>query len=412
MESVVKQVLGNEIAKKVVDNGQARRWCFTVHLKNLLVEDMTLKAWEQWARTNDWVGVRYMVFQREKEGREHIQGYIHCTKVKRRAQINTLLKLKNTHLEMAIGSPSDNRAYCTEPEKRVGGAEYFEFGDCPGQQGSKLAAVAVTIKTHGLKRAIEESPQTYITNGRGMRDLDYFYKRQKCENLDRDVNVSVIIGTPGSGKSYWAHHFDRGNTYVMPDNTTTTWMDSYIGQRTLVIEDFTGKIPFRTLMRMLDNYPLDMQTKGGFAPCQYTEVIVTSNIHPNAWYDHSEDPWGLADVGPLQRRINTIVECKGVYPNALCNIGERTLPDGTPEWLPVQSLPTYAQMTAEPEPVVDQSADVAHSNPHSNAVPFAASASNECMPGFWPEGGIDTSFLGDNDDKGESEPTRSVNLFG
>ncbi len=413
MEAAVDAALGPGHPPK--GEIRARRWCFTIHLKNLLVVGMTLEEWEKWARVQDWPGVRYLVFQREcgnATEREHIQGYIHFSTTKRRNYVNSVLHLKNTHLEMSKGTPADNRAYCTSEDKRIDGCQYFEHGECPGGQGSKLAGVAASIYKHGLKRAIEESPQTYITNGRGMRDLDYFYKRQKCANVIREVNVSVIYGQSGSGKSFWAEHFDVGNMYVLPDGTGTTWMDGYDDQRTLIIEDFKGKIPYRTLLRMLDNYPLDMQTKGGFVPCQYTEVIVTSNYHPNAWYDHSEDPWGLADIGPLQRRITTIVECKGVFPNAVCNIAERTMPDGSPEWLPVMSLPTYEQMAAEPGPTAHAEAaapDTTVPSAASDAVPSTINPF-DFIPRDWVS--ADTTYYPDVvAEAGIREPS-GLNLFG
>ncbi len=266
-----------------------------------------------------------MVMQPEQAATErlHIQGYIHFTGQKRRGSVNNLIHLQNVHLEIAKGTPSDNRAYCTEVEKRVPGTEPFEFGDCPGGQGSKLTEVARMIKDKGLKRTVLEFPATYICNGRGMRDLDLFYLRESCASLIRtDLTVTVIWGTPGSGKSHWAEAiYDPEHRWALPDEQGTTWIDGYDGQRTLVIEDFKGKIPFRTLLRMLDVYPLEMQTKGGFCPAQWTDVIVTSNFHPNSWYGDDIDPWGF-EVSALQRRISNIIQCFGQFPKSTCVVND------------------------------------------------------------------------------------------
>ena len=216
---------------------QARRWCFTIFERSIQPE--TLEQWENWARINQWNGVRYLVFQRETSTttqRQHVQGYIHFTGQKRMHNVQALLHAPNCHMEMSKGNPSDNRAYCTDPDKRVPGATPFEFGDCPGNQGSKLTQVASTIKQRGLKRAIEEYPGTFICHARGMRDLDRYYKRQKIEErVTRDVTVLCVWGEAGSGKSYFAEHFDIGNCYSIPDITKRERlnMDGYDGQRPL-----------------------------------------------------------------------------------------------------------------------------------------------------------------------------------
>ncbi len=86
----------------------------------------------------------------------HIQLYMHWSKVKRPSYLGTKYGVKPEVFQMANGEPSENRAYCTDEEKRVNGTESWEYGVCPGAQGSKLTIVAATIKKHGIKRAVEE----------------------------------------------------------------------------------------------------------------------------------------------------------------------------------------------------------------------------------------------------------------
>ncbi len=339
---------------------QARRWCFTVFEANLK-EHGTLAEWTTWAKVQQLNGVRYMVFQLEQARTErlHVQGYVHFTVQKRRGSVNNILHLQNLHLEMAKGTPSDNRAYCTDNDKRVDGTEAFEFGDCPGGQGSKLAVVAATIKEKGLKRAIEESPATYITNGRGMRDLDRFYKRQKTR--PDSVHVIVIHGDSGAGKSWWAKKlYDPGNTYTMPavPRNGNAWFDGYDSERTLVLDEFSGRIEFELFKNMCD--PLDMQVpvKGDYTPAMWDTIIVTTNNHPCTWYGNDIDSWGVDPnvKSPIQRRIGTYIEAKGIYNND-------TQKYNVISWVadiesgPVDSLPTRAD---EQTPV---DAEVAPSNP-------------------------------------------------
>ncbi len=292
---------------------QARRWCFTVFEANLK-EHGTLSAWFSWLKVQNFPGCKYIVAQLELAATErlHVQGYIHFTGQKRRLSVNNILHLQNLHLEMAKGTPSDNRAYCTEADKRLCDTEPFEFGECPGGQGSKLAAVAAMIKAKGLKRAIEESPATYITNGRGMRDLDRFYKRQKVR--PNDVHVIVVNGDSGSGKTWWANMlYDPGHTFTMPavPKNGAAWFDGYDDERTVVLDEFSGRVEYELFKNLCDAIPLQVPVKGDYTPAMWDTLIITTNNHPCTWYGNDVDPWGLDTVSPVQRRIHTYVEAHG-----------------------------------------------------------------------------------------------------
>ena len=95
-------------------------------------------------------------------------------------------------------------------------------------------------------------------------------------------------------------------------------MDDYDDQRTLLIEDYNGEINYRSFLRLLDIYNADFNTKGNFISANWNYVIITSNISPEQWYPNDIDPWyyGGNQVGPLQRRIDTIIECRGTYPQS------------------------------------------------------------------------------------------------
>ncbi len=343
---------------------QQRRWVFTVWPAHIL-GGMDLDEWWAWFKNQPHTGVRYIVAQMERATTTqavHVQGYIHYSKVKRPSTIGRVYGLKPESFQRGSehATPADNRGYCTEIDKRVPGTEPWEFGECPGKQGSRLTEVARSIKARGLKRTVQDFPATYISCGHGMRDLSLFYLREEWAGKIRDVQVNVIWGAPGSGKSYWAETmYDPGNSWALPDEQGTTWIDGYDGQRTLVIEDFKGKIPFRTLLRMLDNYPLEMQTKGGFMPARWSEIVVTSNFHPNSWYGDDVDPWGF-EISPLQRRINRIVQTRGQHPNSEYIImGQMT------DWVPMDRLPVLADIVEATEP---ETAD-AQSSTSGNASP-------------------------------------------
>ncbi len=399
---------------------KARRWAFTAFVRNLETNGaLTLEDWAQQAAVGDWVGVKYLVFQREiatKTQREHVQGYIHFSTPKRRFAVNKVLHLKNTHLEVAKGNPSSNRAYCTSAEKRVQGTEYFEHGECPGGQGSRLAIVAESIKAKGLNKTIEENPQTYITCGRGMRDLDVFYKRQR--ERSGSVHVIVIHGESGSGKSWWANKlYDPGHTYAMPavPANGNAWFDAYDDERTLVIDEFSGRVEYELMKNIMDPYAMQVPTKGGHVPALWETVVITTNYHPNTWYPNDVDAWGLDTVSPIQRRIHTYIEAHGNY-----NKGDHWYKVSS--WISgveseaIKELPTRVDesdtATVPTAPIITATVD------GSNALQTAYEPTVEELLGSWvvqdeaeannfmPSAWIaqDTTWAPDNEDMGELEP--------
>ncbi len=419
-------VVGGGVAPSQV-GPQARRWSFTVHVANLLTNGpLTLEDWCAWARVQDWTGVKYLVFQRERGDqtqREHVQGYIHFSTQKRRFAVNNVLHLQKTHLEVSKGTPSDNRAYCTDADKRIEGTDYFEHGECPGAQGSRLAVVAESIKTKGLKQTIRDSPQTYITCGRGMRDLDRFYKNERVRK--NHVNVICINGASGSGKSWWANNlYDPGHSFTMPavPANGNAWFDGYDDERTLVIDEFSGRMEFELFKNVLDSYKQSVPVKGDHTPALWDTVIITTNFHPNSWYGNDIDPWGLDTVSTIQRRIHTYIEAHGVYNNGDHWYQVKSWVNGEDSG-PVKVLPVRAE-----EAIPENQTVAAESTAASNASETAnqsteptveellgswavedEAAQNDFMPSDWIP--TNTTYDGDNEDMGELEPL-GEDLFG
>jgi hypothetical protein len=270
-----------------------------------------------------------MVWQHElgKEGGHHIQGFVAMSKQKRAATLGNhfMVQPEVFQAKLEHATVADNRAYCTDAEKRVEGTEPFEFGEAPKsaeEHQPRLTQFVETMKTHGLKRAIEEDPETYIRNCNGIKDYDRVLKRQRVEKqVIRSVEVIVVWGDAGSGKSHWATTWDTpDNCYEVPDikRGERLNLDGYNGERTIILEDYDGQIDYRTFLRMLDKYRVDFHTKGGMVPAEWDTVIITSNINPNQWYGNDKDPWYYEEgkVGPLQRRLSWIMRAEGIYPNS------------------------------------------------------------------------------------------------
>ncbi len=300
----------------------ARHWAFTVWPKHLL-NHATLEEWFDFAKAKT-DAVTYLVMQHEhgtKEGGHHVQGFVTMATKKRPATLGNTFQVQPEAFQkmMRNSSPQKNRAYCTDDSKRIPETAFFEYGTVPGKEPPKLDTMCDLVREQGLKRAIEHDPSTYVRHCNGLASYDLFCKRAKVEDrIERPMEVFVVYGDPGSGKSYWARHFDKGNCWPLPDieKGSRLNIDGYNFQRTLIIEDYEGEIPYRSFLKLLDVYNADFNTKGAYDVANWNYVIITSNTHPARWYDDRKDPWGMDIAGPLQRRIHTLIHCEGVYPNS------------------------------------------------------------------------------------------------
>ncbi len=336
---------------------QARRWVFTLQPGHLLNGD-TLDQWETRVRAMDLTQVKYLVFQQEigeEQSGHHIQGYIHFAGVKRATTLATMFGCKPEAFQMSRGSPQDNKNYCTKDETRKAGCTFFEHGSVPPEERSRsdLKRACEVLKDDGMEALIEELPHTFAQYPRGMEALNAHYQSKRLKTVHRTVQVYVLWGDPGSGKSYWAQNFKPGDSYTLPVSRkgSETWFNNYQGEKVLIIEDFAGKIDYRSMLQILDNYPIQVQIKGGHVWAEWDYVLITSNFDPQTWYHIDDGDYWDADhtrPGPLQRRIDHVINFRGVWPtNTIYLQAEGITLDNLPDWATMNA-------TAELNREVDQ----------------------------------------------------------
>ncbi len=98
--------------------------------------------------------------------------------------------------------------------------------------------------------------------------------------------VVLLIGPTGCGKTrkvIEAYH-ESGELWVSPVGGGGSWFDRYDGHKYALIDDFSGEMPLRDALRVLDRYPILVPVKGGFTWWIPEVVFVTTNNHPSDWY--------------------------------------------------------------------------------------------------------------------------------
>lgn len=118
--------------------------------------------------------------------------------------------------------------------------------------------------------------------------------------LRNNLKVELHCGPTGSGKTHYA--FQRyPDLFNMPVKSgQTLWFNGYSAQAVVLIDDFKGGFGLDNLLRLLDKYPIQVETKGGMVWFQPNLIILTSNFKEEEWYDYHRRAEHLA---ALKRRI-------------------------------------------------------------------------------------------------------------
>ncbi len=237
----------------------------------------------------DWV--RYMYWQKEQGagGRPHLQMYVETTSTVAAARVRNLF---GGFWEPARGSLEQNKVYCGKDEGRLDGP--WEIGT-PVKQGqaASLAKATQDVRKRGYSKAFEEDPGTFIRFGRGLKEWAQLCAK-KARGADyRAPEILVLVGKPGVGKTRLAREIPSKGVYLK--DCASKWWDSYEDQETIVLDDFYGQIAYSELLRLLDGYPQQKESKGSHVWLSVRRWIITSNQPPWQWYRFNGSKEALYD---------------------------------------------------------------------------------------------------------------------
>ncbi len=175
--------------------------------------------------------------------------------------------------------------------------------------------------------------------------------RPKYDPRDEATKVILLIGKTGCGKtlSVYKQWADSDDFYEIPLTTSGLWYDGYDQHKYVLMDDFSGAnkhVGISILLKLLDTYPRNVATKGGFTWYNPQRIIMTSNIHPYRWYDF----YGREEeYDALARRI-----CNVVF------FDEHNEPYEAPDdfWEKGKTLQTYWSLKREVKPTLRPWMDV------------------------------------------------------
>jgi len=231
--------------------------------------------------------VNYVVCQQEMcptTKRLHWQGYIQCKKSWGNKGIQDILGGGKCHLEKAKGNDDENTIYCTKVETAVnnGDNKSFFFGK-PSKTGRRndLSALKEDLSSGlSLTEISNKHFESFLKYNRNIRE--YLILNRPNRKWVTELHIEVGPSGCGKSRSAWEKYPDAYS--LRKCNAGTLWWDGYDNHETVIIDDFYGWMPFDTLLRISDRYPMLVDTKGGAVNFTAKRIIITSNEIPELWY--------------------------------------------------------------------------------------------------------------------------------
>ncbi len=288
-------------------NGPPRRnrnWCFTWN-------NPPDSADQQLADAFTSGGLSFVCYQHEvgtSTGTPHIQGYLEAANPRTLGGIKTAIGTDHIHLETRRGTAQEAADYCKKP----GGTGYTEYGNIRPGQGSRsdLNAVREDIIA-GTLNELELVDAHFSAYAKYHRFFAMYRELRRRYTEDPSYSKKHVVyygGSTGTGKTAKALHvlsnqFPGYAIYIRPSTTgSVAWFPGLsVEHRGMIIDEFRSDISLTVMLRLLDGYPYQVETKGGFIDTRYLQVIIiTSNYMPWELYPKTEEKYKK----PLYRRID------------------------------------------------------------------------------------------------------------
>ncbi|MEY8338650.1 hypothetical protein AALB16_11635 [Lachnospiraceae bacterium 62-35] len=256
-----------------------------------------------------------MAFCVSADGLPHIHMVLEDVKAMRFTVVKKTFAV-GAHFEPTKGTKEQAEDYINKKgrwqekgEKILYASRYGEIKGCQGRRRD-LEVVSELIEQGFKPDEIMDMDISY-RYFESMIKGAFYSKRRKEVSFMRDVEVFYHVGESGSGKSYTACSLiqERGqNNVFFVSQYENGFLDDYMGEDILFLDEFKSSIKFGLLLSLLDKYQTPIYARyHNIYPC-WTEVHITSVFPPERLYSYmvscDED---VDTVGQLMRRISYVV---------------------------------------------------------------------------------------------------------
>lgn len=228
-----------------------------------------------------------------ESGTHHIHVYIEYEHAK------TFIKMKKlfprANIQAAKGEAKDVKNYLLK------GHIIREDGETRQPQGKRndLSTVKDMVKAGASIREVVETCNSYQGVRMAEKMMVYFEPER-----DWMPDVKWYYGPSGTGKTRTAvAELKEKYGRVYMSMGSSNWWQGYDAHKAVVIDDIRRHFcKFDILLRLLDRYPFQVETKGGSRQFLAESIIITCPWSPTELYGYEKDE----DVVQLERRISEV----------------------------------------------------------------------------------------------------------
>ena len=278
------------------------------------------------------IRIKYLAAQfeeGEKTQRLHIQGYIETYDSTTRSQLQRRLGVPGMHMDPRLGTRAQARDYALKQDNdwyhinypdwgekgaRKEGTIPLELGVWKSQQGRRtdLEELCDAIHEEPTELAVYlRCPSQYIKYSTGIKRARSLLEQRRVLEYIPNLETHIFYGHTRSGKTRETLKNGHQNMFCPIWNGQKFWFDGYDGQEILLLDEFTGQCTPKQFQRLLDHYVIRLESKGDTVVSNWTKIYITSNLHPEQWFDN----WfGVAEEiqQSIMERITSIKKCKSL----------------------------------------------------------------------------------------------------
>jgi len=254
---------------------RSRAWCFTLNNYTPAHEN-TLKQRAECFNS----AYRYIIYGREvaASGTPHLQGYVEFTSGRTLDSAKTILGAPTAHLEPRRGSSTQAADYCRKEDPTP-----YEYGEisAPGKR-SDIETIREMVKSGATLEAIAES----CTSCQSFVVAEKLLSRFEPPRVE-PPRIIWHYGISGAGKTHTAY-IGHPDLRVYMHTPADKWFFTYDRHDVIIFDDFRkDDIGFARFLRVLDNKPLQVETKGGSRQFVSKYIYITT-------------PYSIRDTYPIE----------------------------------------------------------------------------------------------------------------
>ncbi len=261
--------------------------------------------------------IRFIILQTERghgttdnpEGTLHYQGYVEfMTGTKRTSTaIHRMPGFARCAVLTADASSAANIRYCSKEDTRVIGLHGQNGSPVRSRGADQRLAMIEKIKEGGMtsKKIIADFGDQYLSAAANIEKMIAHMQPPR----DWPMEIDILFGPTGSGKSWKAHHDNVGAYEVKWPETGNNvfWHDRFeggndegTGHDTVLWEEFRHNIPYGRMLKFFDRYGCKVKFHGGMTEFNAHKIVITTNIEPMNWYPKKDQE----GISMLHRRFN------------------------------------------------------------------------------------------------------------